>query len=317
MTGSTRMGLRLVALAVVAVTSAGCGARARFSVLRPAMINAREFGGTITVARFEGHHAAAAAVQQDLRQRVLTAEGSPFALVEGGGGLVVHGVVQSYSYSERMEQSQGTCYRTVTNSEGQSRRVSYPCTQYTRIGTATVTISFNVTVSASGQTLFANTYTDTDTARRTNSGSHPANINGNAMLERIRAGLTADFARVILPWREIVRVTLGRCGAARSMCEGGIAAIRDGNFPAAIESFQRAIQHLEAQPDHDPGDLAEAYWNLGLAREYSGDYDGAVEAILRAIELDPDAAAYREELGNVQRMAEDAARLSEQGVTAP
>ncbi len=317
MTHRGRRIFQLSALAVLLALCTGCGARARFSVLRPAMLNAREFGGSMAVGMFEGHPMAGAAVAQDLRQRIITAEGNPVTLVEGTGGLVIHGAVPAYSYSEQIRESSGTCYRNVTDSNGNNRRVSYPCTTYTRIGTATVAIAFNITVGPTGQTIFAHTYTDTATARRSETGSRPPTINGGAMLDRIRSRLTADFARVILPWREVVRVTFGRCGDARSICENGIAAVRSGDFPAAIASFQQAIQNIEAQSETNAAHLAEAYWNLGLAHEYSGDFPAALEAINRAIQLSPGSANYTEELQNVQQMAEDAQRLAEQGVTAP
>jgi Flp pilus assembly protein TadD len=305
----------LAAVALLVASATGCGARARFSVLRPAMLNARQFGGTMSVGPFEGDPMASAAIQQDLRQRIMTAEGNPVALIEGAGGLLIHGVVAVFSYSEQMQQSQGSCTRTVTDSQGNSRQVSYSCTNYTRIGTASVSIGFNITVPSTGQTIFANTYSDSSSARRTATDAQPVAINGGAMLENIRAGLTADFSRVILPWREIVRVTLGRCGDARAVCENGIAALRASDFAAAIASFQQAIQTLEGQPETNPVHLAEAHWNLGLAREYSGDFAGAVESIMRAAELDP-SGDFNMELENVQRMAEDAQRLNEQGVTA-
>jgi tetratricopeptide (TPR) repeat protein len=122
---------------------------------------------------------------------------------------------------------------------------------------------------------------------------------------------------VIVPWRETVSVLFGRCGAAREACDAGITSVRQGDFAQGIAAFQQATTMLERQPEVDNGDLAEAYWNLGLAREYSGDYAGSAQAIIRAAELNPRNSRFAAELQNVQRMAEEAQRLQEQGVAPP
>lgn len=308
--------LKATMIVLVAAMMGGCTAGAQLSVLRPAVLNARQFGGTMSVGPFDGHPMAAAAIAQDLRQRIMTAEGSPVTLVEGAGALVITGSVIDYSYSERMEQDRETCSRTETNANGESRRIEYACIEYTRRGHAHVAIAFNVTVSATGQTIIASTYEDQASRTRTATDEQPAHIDGAGLLARLRDGLVEQFARVILPWRETVRVRLGRCGDARQHCDPGIQAFRASDFHTAAAAFQRAVTQLEGMEEPPADDLADAWWNLALSLEYSGDWGRAEQAIGEAARYEPDNEAFAQELQNVRRMAEEARRLNEQGVTS-
>jgi tetratricopeptide (TPR) repeat protein len=193
-------------------------------------------------------------------------------------------------------------------------RVERPCTRYHRLGKAHVAIAFNLTASATGQVIAAHTYEDSDRSSTHATDEQPAAINSGAMLEGLRSNITARFAKVILPWRETLRVVFGRCGDARGLCEAGAASVRAGDFESAISSFQSAIQQLEAAPERDNDDIAEAYWNRGIAREYSGDFPGAIADIVQASQLNPGHRTYPVELQNVRQMQAEQEQLRQQGV---
>ena len=120
---------------MLVLAAAGCHPSAVFSVVRPAMINARQYGSTMTVGSFGGQPQAATEVVQDLRQRIVGSEGGIVRYLEGGAGLTIHGDVTNYTYQENVESNRGTCSRMV--GEGQNRRrVEYACTHYIRRGRA-------------------------------------------------------------------------------------------------------------------------------------------------------------------------------------
>jgi tetratricopeptide (TPR) repeat protein len=65
----------------------------------------------------------------------------------------------------------------------------------------------------------------------------------------------------------------------QALIDQGIQAAQDGDYEAAAESFEQAI-------DADPAN-ARARYNLALAQQNLGDLEGAVATYLRAIQLDP------------------------------
>src|SRR5579875_3684883 len=65
----------------------------------------------------------------------------------------------------------------------------------------------------------------------------------------------------------------------QAMLDQGIKAADDGDYEAAAEAFEKAI-------DADPSN-ARARYNLALAQQNLGDLEGAVATYLRAIQLDP------------------------------
>jgi len=299
---------------LVALGLSACAPVARLSVLRPAAFNARQHGETISVGPFVGEYTAAASTAEDVRQRILHAEGAPLTLVASGGALVVTGTVMEHHYSEHMQREPFTTEREETR-RGQTKVIRERHIRRTRHGRAHVSVAFTVTDARTGQTLLTEVLQDSRDASRTATDRTPGAIDGFAMLATIRGDLTRNFARLILPWREEVLVRFGRCGDAQNQCETGVEYVRAGQFPEAIAQFQAAIARLEGAGTPDADDLAEAYWNLGLALEYSGNLAGAQQSILRAAELDPGNRAFAPELANVRRMAEEAQRLAAQGVT--
>ncbi len=289
----------------------GCGSTATISVLRPAQINAREFGGTMSVVPFGGHPDGARMVTLALVQRVRNADERFAIYVRNGGSLIIQGTVMDYEHAETVRQTPTACPRSTRTGGHASGRTCY--TQERRI-TAFVTVLFEVVHRTSGERLVSVTLTDSES--RTNRMIHTSvSTDGALMLQELTEGLMERFARVILPWREEVRIRFGRCGDASSHCEEGVQAMRAGNYRLAARAFRAAVRQLRrdgARGRNRP--LAQANWNLGLAYEYAGDYERALRSIRRARRHDPRNDDYRRELRNIRRLEDDREELLRQGL---
>lgn len=298
---------------VIAVVLIGLSCRpvATFGVLRPAQINAQDFGGTMTVQTFGGPGEAAMAVTRELRRRVGESEGGVVRYVRSGAGLLVHGEVADHTYRERLDRRSKMCSRTGGFGDRMYER-SYMCSSYTRTGHAHVAITFYVIATESGEQVMSLTLEDSWHAMTRRDQSLPAKIDGTSMLVKMRQTLIERFAKIVLPWREQVEVRFGRCGRAQVHCEAGIEALRTGRFKRARGAFSAALRQLEKSGGRDRH-IAGAFYNLGLAREYSAEFEGAISAIRRASKLDPENDEYRRELRNVRRMRREREELTRQG----
>src|SRR5262245_49792368 len=87
------------------------------------------------------------------------------------------------------------------------------------------------------------------------------------------------------------RVAGEKLSATNAALRAGLEHERAGRL-AEAEAVYRGV--LTAQPNH-----AEACHLLGRLRHASGDTDGAVDFLRRAIRLDPGAAHYLKSLGDI------------------
>ena len=79
--------------------------------------------------------------------------------------------------------------------------------------------------------------------------------------------------------------------------------------PGTFRRFSAAAARLEKAPEQDRKRLAKAYWNLGLAYEYAGDYDNATQTVRKAYELSQDKAVLRE-LDGIESLRQDSRRAA-------
>jgi len=74
----------------------------------------------------------------------------------------------------------------------------------------------------------------------------------------------------------------------------GIGFAEQGEWKKAQDAFGAAVAELTKPLEPDRKKLAKAYWDLGLAYEYAGDYDKATQTVRKAYELTQDKSMLRE-----------------------
>lgn len=299
-----------LALAISALACASCGPSATISVLRPAQLNARPYGGTMTVQNFAGHQRAAKAVVNDLRRRISSTESRFVRYVRNDAGLLIHGDITDYTYRERVERRSETCDHAVGVGRYRSP-VSNLCYRYIRIGQAHVAIRFRVTETKNGRLLTELLLEDSFTETTEQENTRPPPIDGEILLEQLREDITARFAKVILPWRESVRVRFARCRHTRELCKAATKAAREGNYRRAKRLFRRSLKR-HRQLEVAPRQIARLYWNLSLVHQFSAEFELAHRALDRAIRLDPRNDRYRRERSKLERLEREHSELQRQ-----
>lgn len=191
----------------------------------------------------------------------------------------------------------------------------YPCTSYTRTGTITLSGSIDVTNVETGHImttkLLATECSDSSYA----TDSQPSAIDKNKIsAECLNKNIEMVF-RTVSPWSETIKVRFKKEKSLPEL-ENGINMAKLGDLERAIQMFIKAVQTAEANASIAPKAKAEAYWNLGLAYEYTHQFDKASDSFEKGLNYSPDSR-FIEEKKNVDKMRREQAQLKEQMSGSP
>ncbi len=93
--------------------------------------------------------------------------------------------------------------------------------------------------------------------------------------------------------------------------ETGISYAQAGLWDDALVQFKSATEMADTHPNISPKVAALAHWNLGLAYEYTGQFEDAESCIKKAFALSSDED-YLKELKNIETLKSDKKKLREQ-----
>jgi len=114
-----------------------------------------------------------------------------------------------------------------------------------------------------------------------------------------------SFIKIIAPYTEYVNVTFAKNDSKVPELEQGVKFAKAGQWNEAIEQFKAATVK---NPTHQG-----AHFNLGLAYEYSNQFDKAEEALKTANKIESCDRCIAE-INSVKRLAADRKKLEAQGV---
>lgn len=318
---------RAAALLFTLFALSACGARARFEIVRPALLDASPFGNSFSVQPFQGVDVNAAYRAQALLEQRITASLNPsHRLMMGGGGVIIGGQVLTHDYREEMRQQDQTCSRSVNyvdaNGRTQSRSESYRCTQYTRYGTARSAIRFTVAIANTGQIVWDRVYDDARDAQTSATNQTPDGINAGGMLDAMVQNAVSEFSTVILPWPDTVEVAFSDCGGGEG-CDDAWGLVRSGDLAGAEVIYTRILGPYDdvsaAVNPEDNEIVADTLFNRGVVRAYTGSYELGMADIQRAVSLRPEEDSWAPELARIEALAgeQDALRQQIEGAAPP
>lgn len=318
-------GVRRALVALGALSLSHCSWSVNFTRLHPALINASRAGNTMQVLPLGGPFPQAAAmITADLQQRITQSHNRSIRLVAGGGGVLIGGAVLENSAGQNYERVGATCYHTESYN-GQTRSVPHGCVTLRMVYNATAAIQFQV-MDAAGNAIFSRLYRDQTSAVRTGrEGPYPADniplqpLDPTELLVNLNSRQTDVFARVILPWTDVVNVPLAGC-AGDARCRSGYDLLRSGGDAASAERFFDEVVRQFDRPGvvlqgSQIDRVAEALYNRGITRGFSGRYAEGVADLERALVLRPAHNEWRAQLAQVQTLAQEQRELDSQDTT--
>ena len=307
--------------AIAAVASLGACGRSHVSmlVLQPALLNARPYGGSVTVAGFAPTRPefveVAGQLKREVEQKILQSPGGAVQLREAGGGLVLTGEVADHTLYVTEGSRLAKCTDTVQVVQGTAaatEKVTRDCFWKWYDWRASLLVNVRVT-SNQGQVLhFAPVHAVRSGKTTEGRDRPPPPPDGSATLDELRAVAVQGIAEIVAPTHVRVTATLLDCAQpAEDTCAAGVAQLAKSNYAGAIAAFTDAIHELEAAR-LPPQEVAKAYYDRGVVHHYGRWFDQAVADFQRAYQLDADND-YRRALDEVQAARSRHQKLVDQG----
>ena len=308
-------------LAVLFGLLSGCGTTTvSLVVVRPAMLNAHAYGGTVSVVGFAPHGPSTTFVATQLRaelsQRVIDSVGQTVQLLPQGGGLTVSGQVEDYHLGVTEGFRNARCTEKVrVQQDGAwvSRNVEMPCVFKWFDWSARASVLMQVQ-NPQGQVIFHQRVARSSSGRTFEQrGGTPPPPNPVPILDGLRTEVVDGMAEVIVPHRVRVNATFYDCPKpANAACEAGVKAMARSDYDTALRAFSDAQRMLT--DTHAPQeDVAKTFWNRALVYEYSRRFDEATADYRQALALDP-CDRYREGLRSVEVERQRHLQLIDQGL---
>ena len=182
-------------------------------------------------------------------------------------------------------------------------------------GVVRVTAEFKITDVSTGALVVAKSLEEKREDDSTGYDEAPKAIDREGLSKAARKAVLSHFVHAIVPHKEYLDATFFTEGDLPQL-ETGIGYARRGDWKKAQDTFNEAIGAAERNPKINSKVLGKAYWNLGLAYEYNGEYDKAGKMIDKAFQLTQDADMLAEQ-DNIKRLEGEAKKLAEQGSAKP
>lgn len=204
-----------------------------------------------------------------------------------GSAALVFGRISNHAYNE--EQT----YKDMVDQKGKSSRM------YKRNGIANVTITLQITDLRTGKIIAIRNFSEKSEKEEIEFDKEADKIDSEKLLRDTRSKILDKFMKDIAPYTVTAKVTFLPDKKVPQL-DQGIAMAKIGNWNKAIEYFKSAT---EAAPTN-----SKAFYNLGVAYEYSYNFPQAIFALEKAYELEQ-KNEYIKELSRCRQMQADREKL--------
>ncbi|MBI4429836.1 MAG: hypothetical protein HY562_12045 [Ignavibacteriales bacterium] len=211
-----------------------------------------------------------------------------------GAAALIFARVADHRYSEQVLQ--GEPYK---DKEGKTH------VRQTREGKARVTINFRITDLTTGRFIFSRDITHDALAQTSAVDGRPPRIEDEDLLRSARRNVVRQFVTRIAPHWENVQVKMFTESEMPEL-ESGVSYARIREWDRAIELFKSATEKYAGHESHH-----KAFYNLGVAYEFSARFEEAVAALHKAYELKADSD-YLAEIESCRRREREYKKVQEQ-----
>ena len=199
-------------------------------------------------------------------------------------------------------------YREHTGEDHTKDKDGNTHTVYKVTGEMHVRATFKITDVSTGKLIIAKTYEEKRDDTNRGFDKRPDPIDRDSLERAARQAVVERFMKAIVPHQEYQYANFRKDGDIPQL-EGGIGWAERGDWKKAQEAFNMAAQDAEKNLKLKSDQIAKAYFDLGLAYEYAGDYERATQTVRKAYELSQDKSMLRE-LDGIDRLREESHRAA-------
>jgi len=208
------------------------------------------------------------------------------------------------NFSDKVESEKTECYKD---------KKKYSCTKYTRKAEYDLAGDLNIGGGLKGELVRTEKIKKTINRQTSEYDGTPDKISQSTLEDIAISEAVNEFMKKISAWDEKVRVPFVKDKKIPQL-ETGIQQMQTGNTDEAIKIFNEAAKEAEAM-GLEPESIANAFWDLGLAYEYTWQFDKANEAFNNAYMVNSEDR-YLEEQNNVNKLRDERDQLKKQNVVS-
>jgi len=164
---------------------------------------------------------------------------------------------------------------------------TYQSTIYTRKGIYSTTGGIDVIDVQTGELIRSKSLSASRIGMKSGSNAKPEMIDKEGMMASAVYENVSDIIKAITPWDETIDAEFRKVKDIPAL-EQGINCARLGKMDRAITIFRKACKDAEMNSELKPKEISETYWNLGLALEYTEQFDEAIMCFEKGFEFYPD-----------------------------
>lgn len=177
-------------------------------------------------------------------------------------------------------------------------------TTFKKFGLARVYATFKIVDLTTGRILAVKTVSREASAETSNNDYYPPDPDEGALVREALDYTIDDFIRMIAPYQEFVTVEFASNDADIPEIESGISFCKMGRWNDGVAQFNLATKKY-------PMDYA-AWFNLGIAYEYSYMFEEAESAFMQANRIKPNDRCFAE-IANIRKLEQEQRNLESQG----
>ncbi len=145
------------------------------------------------------------------------------------------------------------------------------------------------------------------TARTSAIDKTPAKIEKNPLFKQCVATIGATFIKMVAPYQIRVKASFETDDELPKV-DRAVAMFKVGEWPDGMNLLESATRKKKLKKEI----RAKAFYNLGLAQTYQGQYELAIQNIKKAIDLNPKSSRYMNALRTAKNEQKKAEELEQQ-----
>ena len=213
-----------------------------------------------------------------------------------GAAVLVFGRIQTDKYDE--ETSKGDAW--------QDKKGGWHQTHY-RKGTYSMSVNLKVIDITTSKILAVKSLTAAYVSKKSADNKWPEKIETGVLYGNCLGNITGQFMRMVAPYDVQIKASFQTDKLLPEVAQA-ITQLKIGEWEEGLALFEDATKKTGLEPKVK----AKAFYDLGLAQLYGGDFDNAIINFKQAMKLMPKKKMYQNSITNAKAEKKKAEKLQEQ-----
>ena len=213
-----------------------------------------------------------------------------------GAAVLVFGRIQGDKYDETTSKAD----------PWKDKNGNWHQTHY-RTGTYDMSVNLKVIDIKTAKILAVRSLFSSKTSQNSADNKWPEEIDKDILYTKCLKSITSQFMKMVAPYDVQIKASF-QTDTLLPEVDQALTQLKIGEWDEGIKLFEEATKKQNLEPKIQ----AKAFYDLGLAQMYGGDYDASIENFKEAMKLMPSKKIYQNAITTAKSEKEKAEKLKEQ-----